>query len=873
MGLKVVGGEGFNDEKYSLFDIDNLEGDLTNHRMFVNKPTRIGKGISNRDFEEIRAIFIDIDPNKDMKAIINGNSKYDWKTWNKKVEKEIDNIIEVFKYNYGKEPSYIYNTGAGIQIILLLDKPKKQKNIKKKDMIHYGFIFKLLQLGLSQEFEMDDAIYNLKESTRASFWTRIAPRKAKTPVKQKVIKYQDEFKKTGIKYRSKIFCIKGNPENTFKLNEMIVKEYEFLSSTIYKWQIDSLPKSRIEAIADISRIFCEGGAKDKGTKVNMISCVFPEHPDRMPSAVFFKDSGTFYCSACNKSLTLQEVYTITTGENISLDDDILLFKDMSKYLIRYSKSDDGNIYHFETIKGKFSIHIDEWKEAELLKILTTNGFTGFKGSLKLKVLDELTMKCQAREVPVIKIEKKGFYEDRIILSSKHSYKKNKFPEIINGEKIMVEKFGSFLNLMVDDELEVNHYQDMSKVYEEMIRINNLEYNANAFALVFTSLMMEKFEKSYKLHPIIYVHGFRDTGKTSLVEFALSIITTDYNKLEPGITSPYTMLMSMSGKDYIPVLIDEAAKFLTKQDSSVIQILKDIATNGGKHIKGKPGGVDNYVLKATPILVNEFRIDTLDPSFYQRCIEIDLNVYDKINLDVTSDFNELMATDKTSILHEMIKFLESYRVDFKKITQFLKSSVVSTNNLDKIDGKKKFSVTLYSAGLLLAYNFMIEKGLKKKNGELVAFGDMFNHINKYMLSEINNNSANHRVMVLSEQFIQLLEMNVKFKAGLIQSRIAVEVVDDGLIFYTNMRMLTAIGWKNQHLLGEVRMAITRKVGLNGKQFQCTASFPVRVDEGMSFLDNLSMVTDNATVTDRIKSISRKTYKKSYKKDKTLIPDGL
>ncbi len=844
--MKIVAGNGFNTNNYKLLDIKQIKGKQENLRMFVNSPTRIGEKISSKDFDELRAIFIDIEPSKEMKQIINSSKKFDFKSWNKKVEDEIDKLIDVLEYNYGKKPTYIFNTGAGIQILLSLDKPKAKKNIKKKDMIAYGFIFKLLQLHLSDYFEIDKAIYDISDTK--SFWTRISPRLAKVPVLQSVKKYKDEFNKKGLKYKSKIFCIKGDIDSRFKLSEMIVKEYDFLAQTVFRFQVDGLPKSRLDSIADITRILIEDGGKDNNEKVNNISCLFPNHPDKNPSAVFFKDSGTYFCSSCNKSMMLSEIYYLTTGEDLTLSDEKLLFEKLPEYLIRYSYSEDGNIYHFKTSKSSFSIHIDQWKDNDLVKILSQNMILGFKGgNFKNKVLDGVIIKCDNKEVPLVRIEKKGFYDKKIIINSKNSYKKNKYPEVIKGERVMVEKFGSLLNLVVEDELPANHSNDCLTIYAEMNRISNNEYNANVFALLFTSLLMERFERSYKIHPIIYVHGFRDTGKTSMVEFMLSLITTDYGKLEPGITSAYTMLMSMSNTDYMPVLIDEAAKFLSKQDGSVIQILKDIATNGGKHIKGKPGGIDSYSLKATPVLVNEYRIDTLDPSFYQRCIELDLNVFDKINLDMTADFNELLRVDKTSVLFEMIKFMENYKVDFKQVNQYLRKNIDKKFSIDNIDGKKKFSTMLYSTGLLLSYNFMIEKKFS------VNENNMSTHINKYMKSEIVNNSSEYRIIAIAEQLMQLLEINLRFKASLIESRIQVVRYGDTMIFTTSMKMLENIGWRNKHLLGEVRSNTKRVVALNGKQFQSNIVIAIEKDEGLSFLDNLREVTKNGDVTKNIDRI--------------------
>jgi len=856
--MKFVCGEGFNDEHYKLTELNKIPIKVTNFRGFVNMPDRIGKKITNVDFSKIRAIFIDIDPSKENKTIMKGSKNYDFKDWNQIVQKEIERIIEVFKSHYGKEPTYIFNSGAGIQIILEFDKPKAKKNMKEKDMLHYGFIFRFLELHLSDNFEMDDAIYNLSDQT--TFWTRIAPRKCKIPTFQKVVKYKDEFKKKGKIYTNKIFYIAGNDKSTFSLNKMVVKDYDYLLATIYKYQIALLPKSRLEAIADISRVLLESGARHTGNKVNKIRCLLPSHPDNTPSAVFFQESGVYFCSACNTSLQLNEVYYLATGEDLNLSDQKIKFLDLPQYLTKYSKTEVGLLYFFKTPKSEFTISISEWKENDLIRILSQNFILGFKTKDRVVVLDNLTIRCDNREVPLVNIEKKGFYKDRIVISDKFSYSKKKYPETIKGERVWVERFGIMMNTTVEDGLECNHAlddKDINLAYSTMARINNIEFNANIFALIFSCLVMEEFEEIYGLSPMFYVHGFRDTGKTSLVEFALSLITTNTQTLEPGISSLYTLLMSLEGKDYMPVLLDEAAKFLDDKNKTIVQVLKDISVNGGNYIKGKPGGLIKYSLKATPILVNEFRIDTLDPSFFQRCIEIDLNIYDKINLNNAGMFNILMKKDKTKILLEMIRFLEKYKVDFMEVENFLETQITHKPSLT--EGKKRFSMTLYSTGLLLAYNFMMEKKAYFKKGSPpipLTIKDAIKHINKYGKSEIEANSKKHRKVNLAEQIIQFLELNAKFKADAIVNRMTiVKGNKDVVIGYFSAKMLIAIGWRNQHLLGELRVSTTSPRALNGKQFRSTLEVEFNKDDAMSLLELLAYHSSSEVVKNKAGYIIR------------------
>ena len=705
--MKFVCGQGFYDESYTLKELVEIPVKVTNYRGFVNMPNRIGAKLTNVDFSEIRAIFIDIDPNKENKAIIKGSKSYDFKSWNRIVENEIERLIKLFETHYGKQPTYIYNTGAGIQIMLELEKPKKKKNMKERDMINYGFIFRFLELHLNDEFEMDDSIYNLGDAT--SFWTRVAPRKAKMPTHQKVVKYQDESKKKGVIYRSSVFYIAGDDKSKFELSKMIIKQYEYLTATIFKYQIQLLPKSRIEAIKDVIRILVEGGAKTSGKKVNKIRCLLPTHSDNVPSAVFFEESGVYYCSACNESLMLNEVYYLATGEDLNLSDVKIKFIDLSTHLVKYSKTEDGLLYFFKTPKSEFSISIGEWKENDLIRILSQNFILGFKTKDRVNVLDNITIRCDNREVPFVNIETKGFYKQKVVISDKFSYSKKKYPETIKEKRVWTERFGIMMNTSVDEGFECDHSvedSEIKKMYAQMNSINNLEFNANIFGILFSCLIMENFEDNYGLTPMFYVHGFRDTGKTSLIEFALSIITTNTQTLEPGISSLYTLLMSLQGKDYMPVLLDEAAKFLDDKNKVIVQVLKDISVNGGNYIKGKPGGLIKYSLKATPVLVNEFRIDTLDPSFYQRCIEIDLNIYDKINLKNASRFNALMKKDKTKMLLDMIRFLEKFNLDFDEVDELLEQNII--NKPSSTEGKKRFSMTLFSTGLILAYGFMTEK---------------------------------------------------------------------------------------------------------------------------------------------------------------------
>lgn len=831
--MKVLQGIGFNDSNYKLVELLSLDKTKEkNLNMFVNLPNRVGANITNQDFSHLRFIYIDIDPNETIKQMINYNKNWDWKSWNQKVDRQIENLIKLFNDNYGKEPTYIFNSGSGIQLLLELDKPKSKSNIKVADMISYGFIFKFIELFLSEDFEIDLSIYDIAD--KGSFWSRIAPHKCKVPTKQTIIKKSNKGK---IKYKSKIYTVQKF-DTTFKLNEMIVPDYNFLSENVYKWQKEVKSASKDNAITDICTVLLKDGGKDKITKISNVRCLLPSHTDKSPSAVFFKDSGIMFCSSCRSVLSLNETYNLVTGEELNLSDTKIMFKDLADYLTMYSVSkENGFTYRFVTPKSQFKISILEWNERDLIKIISENFIVNYKPKLKNIVLDNITTKCDNREVQRVVIDNVGFYNDRIILSNKYSYKKNKYPVLTeDGEKIYKERFGLAMNIYMDEELNVDHTLSTKEIYQDMEYINNKEFNANVFSIIYSSLMMEVFEKSYKLHPLFYIYGFRDTGKTSLVEFALSLISSDFSMLVPGVSSTYTLLMSLSNKVYIPVLIDEASKFLNENNQIMIQMLKDIATNGGNHIKGKPQGIDKFKLKATPVLVNEYRVDGLDPSFFQRCIEIDLNIYDKINLNKAAEFNELLLRDKTSILLDMIREMENYSLSFKQVESKLVSLIPDYIG---INGKKRFSILLFSTGVALSYNFMRSKGFK------ISDDDMDKHLIKYVTSEMTNNSSTGRKKGVAESIIMILESNIKFKYSLIESRISIKVVDREVFLYTSVKTLESLGWKNIHTLSEVRVKSSRVYSLSKRQFGYTIKTKIETGDALNILDKLMMSTDNIT----------------------------
>jgi ribosomal protein S13 len=350
--------------------------------------------------------------------------------------------------------------------------------------------------------------------------------------------------------------------------------------------------------------------------------------------------------------------------------------------------------------------------------------------------------------------------------------------------------------------------------------------------------MGTFEQRYKLHPLTYIYGMKDTGKSSMIILALSIIAENYQQLVAGATSLHTILQQLADKDYIPVLIDEFHKFDKIRDT-VIQMLKDIATNGGKFVKGTVATrtmLEEYRLKASPILASEFRDQLIDPSFYQRCIELNLNDFPRINLKKSMEFNELLDMDKTFIFLDLLNFITR---NAKPLSE--DEIIQMFPDYDLLEGKKRSSSFLQIISYLLAANFYKSVGLDYT-------GKVKNVINVYLENEVKQNSKTARVASISEEAMSSIFTYVKVDPALILNNIHIEVSDiikESVSIKTWRGFLTGkqLNFRNEHLLNELSCKPKTVKAAGGRFFTSNISIEVSLPNIVTLIELLLVYSGN------------------------------
>lgn len=826
MGIfnSILVGEDFRDKKYFLTSLEKAKETFKNPknlRFFINNPVELLEpdaetGYTGKNFKEIRGIFIDIDPEESKREIlkIGGN----FQDWNNDVSRVIEIIKSFFMQTYGKMPTMIISSGKGIQILLELEEPITR--FDEETLRKYTFIFRLLDTVLPKEFEIDPAMYKLNTKNA---WNNISIKRAKLPIKQEVVKYINNDKTKGVSYQTSVFDITLS-ESTFNLNEMIIKEKEYLleniSFTGVEVEID-FKDAIAEVVDEIRTNYLPRKQNEKFDKIMGVRCLFPEHSDVNPSGVFFKESGVFYCSTCQKGIPFKEVYHILKGEELKTKQTtkIINFTDLPKVLSKYTQNQADEIsYCFEINGEDIWLKLDDWTDSNLRSMCATYNILGYKDKLKQDVLDAITKRKSSKEIPLIKSYYPQITSDLIILGKNRCF--------VNTEKGWRQNYSIDVSNgfeFDDDEMPEDYKQ---RVYNQMYICNKPHYNLFAISIVLNSLMMSEFEKAYKIHPLMYVYGVKDTGKSSIVNFALSIIIQEYEALVSGASTEHTLLFMLMHKDYLPVLIDEFLKF-SKIMNKLIQMLKDIATSGGKYVKGtihNSAMYNEYSLKATPILASEYREDSIDPSFYQRCIELNLNNYPAIDSKKSIQFNKLLLTNKTFIFKDLLNYtqnIQDLEEDFilKKYPEF-----------DYLSGKKRLSVYLQIISIYNSYLFLKSVGLDYSNEYEEVIRD-------YIKNEVMFNSKESRTESVTDQCLLTLIQSIKFNLPVVASSVRIEpdVSMTAVTFKTSRAVLMSLGFKNEHKLNEIAIRPERtKSTLRKSSAYVNVSFTVEIESFYNFI---------------------------------------
>lgn len=846
----IMAGKGFDDKKYKFTSIDDFanQTELQNILYCINLPVHeltagAKTGFTSAYYSEIRAIFIDIDPVKSYKDALQGENA-DFDGWNEILEEEITRLKQWFERNYKKLPTIILGTGIGIHIILELDKPIKEEDINIDVVRSFVFIQKIIDTIISDKFEIDAQAF---ASNTSNFWSTNTTKKSKLPIPQKIVKYKSNNAEKGVKYISQTSCISVN-DTVFGLSEMVLPDFAYLVDGM---EFDKAVKNvnRREAIlAVLDKLRSDKSyKKEYETDQKLITrCINPDHSDNNPSAVFFKDSGVLHCKGCGVSLAFPVVYKTLTGEELAITEAKLAkFQDLDKFLIKYASVKGGDVEYCFLLNGQeVWLSVTDWTDTKLTIWCSNNKVINFKAKLKNDVMDKVNTRCILKEVPFIQRHTIKITSELVVLGKEHCF-------VRSGDRWVVNNFFDVVDgLDFPNTEKTDGYKRL--VYSKMNDINHPAFNINALSIVTNAIIMSDFEARYKLHPLMYIYGMKDTGKSSMVNLALSVITPNYQDLIAGATSLHTILQQLSNRDYLPVFVDEFMKFERIKDT-VVQAFKDIATNGGKFVKGTINNkamLEEYRLKASPILASEFRDGQIDPSFYQRCIEINLNDLPRVNGKKSIQFNELLDTDKTFMFYDLLAFISKSKGNFTE-----EEIIKEFKMFDSLEGKKRYCAFLQVISYKLTGAFFKSVGL---NYDTMLQNIIFNYID----NECRQNSKDSRVSVIAEDIISAIIAISKYETPLIVNSIRMEFIENEsnfIKFYTTRSFLMGkiVGFKFEHLLNEVAEKPRMMRMMSGRSVLATVGFNITVSEMATLLDTLLMHSENSPqTTERINNLISK-----------------
>jgi hypothetical protein len=200
-------GRGWKEQNYSSDNFLNIiNNPIKDGRIMINLPTDENKistlkedeGLTVDDFDSLRGFFIDIDPPKSVKSMINEN--FDWKTWHGRVKQKIDELQALFEREFRKQPTMIYGSGGGIHIVFIFTKPIKKKALTGVGEQKIATIFRYIEMNMP-EWDVDKQIYDAKQE--GGLFTRIVLKKMRIPAKGNAVskgKFVDDKWKTCVEF-------------------------------------------------------------------------------------------------------------------------------------------------------------------------------------------------------------------------------------------------------------------------------------------------------------------------------------------------------------------------------------------------------------------------------------------------------------------------------------------------------------------------------------------------------------------------------------------------------------------------------------------------------------------------------------------------
>lgn len=272
----------------------------------------------------INCQFVDIDAPKDIRHDITLI-----KSWKQTTKRRI--------LSFTLRPSIVIETKNGYHVYWLLEDGNHK-------------MFKHIQLQLVNHFDGDAMCVNVSRLLRLPYLLHMKnPKKpflVKLHIKEKQNRYTQEELKSAL------------PE----LPEEILQK---LSTSTSENAYINISSGRRSDILEVLRDKIDSNIVKENDKKISMHCIMPDHPDRSPSAVFFKDSMYYHCSGCGSDYSLLELakelgwkHVIDTWSRYDLDieSEIERFKkhmidvdDLSHLSLNLSEQEQVNIISSKVI--------------------------------------------------------------------------------------------------------------------------------------------------------------------------------------------------------------------------------------------------------------------------------------------------------------------------------------------------------------------------------------------------------------------------------------------------------------------------------------------------------------------------------------------
>lgn len=743
--------------------IDNKIKSKYNQSMFVNTPEVVFKQVVT----SLKFISLNINPKKKIRNL----GIIDYLDWNKKTDLEINRLKNFCHKNFGKNPTFIYNTGQGINILLELD-----NRIAKKDFNDGKFNALKLVYSTIRDFYIDNKTWELDTilddtihlSSQENFDV-LTKEICKVPILQRITA---RFKGQQVIYSNKIFRV-DRSDNKFNLIDIAKKLGGLHFHEPITKQIDK------EILIKINKKYDKNSCIITGEKHQAI--LYP--------------NGSYTCFDCGYSVEIGTVYKQIFGRDYNPKTEMINMSELHNYTESLIYKGKEVIIYFKTPISTFNISTADLFTKEGKAILQKNNIRKDRNFSYSELSINIQNKINADDIPINEIVKTGLYIDKAILNiDKNICIKNSVIGTETGIRPSFNLDGDFNSVKIDP----------------LPFCSDYNYMVVFLSIFYDILLTASFKKTFGIAPLVFCYGLRDSGKTSLIQLVQSLFTTNIHDLNSPLLNKKETILKLKEFENLPVLFDEFTRKVKK--NNVFEYIKDMSTNGD--------------LSVVPFFVSEYRDIDLDPSIYQRSIELNLDILiENIDIKKVIEFREFLSLDKTGFLIQEVECILKNPIDWKKEIEYITSNETYNSYYKNLDGKKQLLVILHIAGIKKSWRYL-------NNGTDTV--DYF--IIKYLKSEILHNGMWERMSDLKEIIISFLQSKMKLKLSRILDRLSVYVGSKKCIIKYNSRDLISLGFSNQTILNEFKTkAGVFQISLKKDKFRTDSAINLTHKEALNFME--------------------------------------